>query len=317
MSNKILLLDGDQAHARSLARVLRSAGPQVKVEILPGLSEISPEHSWDMLLANYDFLCSMGDENLMEALSSLKARGQLIIYSAPLAKNRDKLISLLGKLELTNFLARNVEVDAEDLLITVQKIIRKDIFGLAKYFSWGARSIDTKIRSSEDRAEVIAMTADLASKVGVQARLANLFCTVVDELITNAIYDAPVDAEGRHRFAHYHRSQQVTLEPDEEIEISLACDGRRLGVAVADPFGSLSTQKVLEYLTRCFRKGEDQIEKKDGGSGLGLYYTFEALSHFAINISQGRKTEAIGLLDIRGSYKDFALRGKSFNVFVE
>ncbi|RYG65777.1 hypothetical protein EON77_18135 [bacterium] len=98
--------------------------------------------------------------------------------------------------------------------------------------------------------------------------------------------------------------------------MTLCCDGRRLGVAVRDPFGSLRADTVLDYLTRCFRRGPDQIDAKEGGAGLGLYFTFEALSHFVINVSPGRATEMIGLLDVSGTFKDFARRGKSFNMFV-
>ena len=36
-----------------------------------------------------------------------------------------------------------------------------------------------------------------------------------------------------------------------------------------------------------------------------------------INLKPGRATEILGLIDVRGTYKDFATRGKSFNVFVD
>src|SRR5262249_2208896 len=151
---------------------------------------------------------------------------------------------------------------------------------------------------------------EFAGQTGIQSRLVELFCVVAEELITNALYDAPVDAARRHRFAHLPRTEAVALGKDEGISVSLCCDGRRLGIAVADPFGSLTPSKVLEYLSKCFQRGERQVDRKEGGAGLGLYYTLESLSHFIINIQPGRRTETIGLLDIRVSYKDFVTQNK-------
>jgi signal transduction histidine kinase len=94
-------------------------------------------------------------------------------------------------------------------------------------------------------------------------------------------------------------------------------DGKRLALSVQDPFGSLDAAKVIDYLTKCFRRGDDQIDQKEGGAGLGLYLMYESLSHFVVNIHAGRRTELIGVVDITGSYREFARRSKSFNVFLE
>ena len=51
------------------------------------------------------------------------------------------------------------------------------------------------------------------------------------------------------------------------------------------------------------------------GHPIGLYVCFESLSHFVINLSAGKRTEVIGLIDVRGTYLDYVSEGKSFNVF--
>ena len=312
MEANILLVDGEPTHARSIARTLRAAG--ACVETTTSLDDESNQENKNLILLNYDFV-STYDSTLLEKIKKIKKK--IVFYSAPLSIERNKLVFLLENLGLTNFLARNLEVDSEDLLTTVQKIIRKDIFGIEKYFSWGTQKITFKTNTSENKNEIISAAAELAQKVGLQNRLTNLFCTVVDEFFTNALYNAPVDNKGQYRFSHFSRTQEVELDNHEFVDIVLACDSRRIGVSITDPFGSLSEAKTLEYLAKCFRKGEDQIDKKEGGAGLGLYSTFESLSHFIINLQHNKKTEMIGLLDIRGSHKDFVSKGKSFNIFVE
>jgi hypothetical protein len=98
--------------------------------------------------------------------------------------------------------------------------------------------------------------------------------------------------------------------------LSLMSGGSRIGLAVRDPFGSLKVGTITRYLGKCFRGGDDQVDTKEGGAGLGLYWVFEALSHFVVNVQVGVSTETMGLLDVKGRYRDFVRRGKSFNVFV-
>ena len=117
-------------------------------------------------------------------------------------------------------------------------------------------------------------------------------------------------------FAHVPRNVHVELYGGEEIDVKLCCDGQKLGVSVTDPFGSLTEERVLGYLAKSFRKGPDQVDKKPGGAGLGLYYVFDALSHFVINIEAGKRTEMIGLIELTTTFRDYALRAKSFNIFV-
>jgi hypothetical protein len=310
---RILLVDPDEAHACGVARLLRSVVSHVEVRPTVGAG---PElATWDLLVLNYDTVAREDRERVFRPLAEHRKRGRLLVYTAH--RHRDELLVLFGTLGLTNLLARNTEVDPEELVATVQKALRRDIFGVEKYFAEGSQTASLTVRSSSQKDEVLAAVRGFAEQAGAQTRFVEQLCTVADELVTNAVYDAPVDHEGRARFTHLHRLEEVTLDPGEEAVATLATDGRRLGISVADPFGSLSGEKVLDYLSKCFRKGSDQIDKKAGGAGLGLYYIFEGVSHFVVNVAPRRRTEVIGLLDVRGKYRDFAARGKSFNVFID
>jgi hypothetical protein len=79
----------------------------------------------------------------------------------------------------------------------------------------------------------------------------------------------------------------------------------------------MTKEQSLQYLVRCLRHEDDTPGSDKGGAGLGLYMTFDCLNHLVLNIAAGVKTEVIGLIDIRGSYRDFVNRGKSFNIFLD
>ena len=239
---------------------------------------------------------------------------RLLLFSA--GRLRDDIVKLAGSHTLTNVVARNNdEVDTEALIVTIRKLLERDIFGLEKYFIWGVRPVVKTLASSAEKDPTLRAVEEYAQALGVQSRFIAQLCSVADEFITNAIYNAPRDAEGRALYAERSRTEPVHLKPSELVEVRFCCDGHRIGISVADPFGSLSTETLLDYLAKCTRRGEDQVDQKPGGAGLGFYYVFESLSHFVVNISAGKKTEMIGIIDVSGSYKDFSLKTKSFNIF--
>ena len=201
-------------------------------------------------------------------------------------------------------------------MVTVRKLIGHDIFGIEKYFPARMESKVITVSRSSQKRQLVEVAHRFAAELGVSARFVDLFCTATEEMVTNAIYNAPVDAQGANRYLHYSRQDEVVLAEEEQVEVKLACDGAGLGISVADPFGSLTKERLLGYLAKCLRRGPDQVDTKKGGAGVGLYFLFQSLSQFIVNISPGKRTEMIGILDISGSYKNFATQGRSFNLFV-
>ncbi|MCA9580586.1 MAG: hypothetical protein KC416_02250 [Myxococcales bacterium] len=306
---RIALLDANRLDANGICRVLRSAVKHV--DQVQTLAEIAGET--DLVVADYESFKAAAGGNLTEAVRRLPAR--LLTYSNNYI--REDLAALFAMRGLTNLLAKAPGVDGAELLVTTQKILQDDIFGIDKYFPWGTPTKRIVVRRSSERQAALDEAAEFASTVKVASRLLDVFLTVTDELLTNAIFNAPVDETGKARYSHLHRTAEVELTEEEAVVLDLATDGRRLGIGVADQFGSLQADKVLDYLAKCFRKGEDQVDVKEGGAGLGLYYAFEALSQFTVNIEPGKRTEVIGLIDVSGSYRDYVARAKSFNIFVK
>lgn len=307
-----LLVDADKGHARAVARVLRSVLP--RLEIVERLEEASDVRPYDFVLVNRDGLGPQEGAEVVQRFAVEQDRGRLAIFSAE--RQPEALAVLFGELGARNVLGRHEELNGVELLVTAQKMLRADIFGIEKYFPWGASRVSFVVDHSEGRDRIREQGRALAESLCIQSRLVELFCTVVDELMTNALYNAPVDERGEERFAHLRRGEPVALDQGESVEVVLCSDGRTLGCAVSDPFGSLGPSTIVDYLGRCFRRGADQISQRSGGAGLGLFTVYEACSQLVVNIAAGRRTEVIGLIDIRGRFRDFAERPKSLNVFV-
>jgi len=89
--------------------------------------------------------------------------------------------------------------------------------------------------------------------------------TIVDELVTNAIYNAPRDDAGRAKYAKMSRRDPVTLEDEEVGCLEFACDGDYIAISQVDPFGALTQDTIVTYLNRCLVKSDEQISESSAG----------------------------------------------------
>lgn len=322
---RILLLDAERKSRRLRAKALAATGcAVVAVETLAEADAALARRDIDLVVADLDPPAELGiDRDAHEAflvevsqrrLDSSQDRPRILL----LADRRQK--SELGELFrlpfLTNLIAKSHPLTLDELIITVGKIVRHDIFGIDKYLCYGVQPVRHEVTSSRQKDTLLEAVSAYADGLDISRRLVNEAKAVADELIMNAIYNAPVRADGSRPYAERARTEPVDLRDDEHAWFTYACDGRQLVIAMRDRFGSLTADTVRDYLRRCFAMGSDQIEAKQGGAGMGLYFIVEKLNKIIINISAGRGTEIIGVIDISGSYRDYAEKYKSFHIFV-
>ena len=240
-------------------------------------------------------------------------------------RQEERLIQLLSSVEARNLIATHERsqgeapiLDEHELMVTCHKLIRHDLFGIDKYLSFvGARVHGAAITRADDRDVLVERLSVFARSLEVGAELEQRIANITDELITNAVYNAPRGADGKPKYAHLDRRQKVILEPSEHALLQWGCDGRYLAVSATDRFGSLRGETVASYLTKCFRRGDDQIDTKAGGAGLGLYMAFNSVTQLVVNVQVGVRTEVIALFYIRSESRGFRRSGRSLNVFID
>lgn len=224
-----------------------------------------------------------------------------------------QLVHALSSAHATQVLGKTLNLET-DLPVTVHKLVGRPADGLEHYLGPERARHTFSVRSSDAREQALTAASAFFQPFELNPRLRDLSAVVLDELLSNALYNAPTDETGARRYAHLHREEQVELD-GAPVQVELAISRRRLGVSVTDRFGSLSRATVLAALERCARRGVDQIERKNGGAGLGLYFVLESVSHLVVNLRPGRSTEMIGLIDIDAGYREFRRRPKSLTLF--
>ena len=327
---RVALVCSDHARFGPLMRSFRRTIDCL--EIIDSFAAVGDPADWSLVAVHHDDLSARDLRRIVEGFTApgtpwptaratgsgappqIERRPPTLLLLARELNHRD-LATLFGAHVLTNLVCDGpTGPDLSDLLVTLRKLRGASPFGLHQYFTWGIEPAGLTLRRSAERGEAIAAIDDLAREHGVPDRLRALIRNVADEFLSNALYNAPIDPGGTRRFAHRPRTEPVSLEPGEGIEVAYCCDGRRFGLSTRDPFGSLTPGVIQDTLARAFRGGPDQIQQT-AGAGLGFFQMFDSMSHVVANLSPGVATEMIGMIDVSGGYRRFVRAGKSFNIF--
>lgn len=143
------------------------------------------------------------------------------------------------------------------------------------------------ISSSNSRYEVIPAIAaglKLKHKRGLRERVES----VLEELITNAIYHAYTRKDGDEK---YERKNVIQLEKSEVIKIKYFGNRQGYFISVKDCGGSMEFSDLEKSFGRCYGSGSySQIDSKESGAGLGMYLIFEAVTHVKVVCKRGVST---------------------------
>lgn len=308
-SSRVLLVEGG---AKELA-VARMAlgGTGVHLDIAPdrdaGLRMLA-ERAYDIVCTSLEFI-----DLTRVAHECRQTTKTVLVTSAPGAE----VVAKIGQYpHLSNIVARS-DTDrtftVKNILTTVTKLITGDIFGAEKFLSWGvevsSRTITTSIGRQESVEEVRRYFGDL----GVSSHLLSRIALVTEELMTNAIFDAPLDGDGAPKYNFRPRNLGVILEPHEYATLRFATDGILAAVSVEDPFGALARSTIIEYLDRCYKGNFKAPDERKSGGGIGTFQMMEAADLVVYNIRPKRRTEVIALFALGSESR--TRTGKSFHFF--
>lgn len=226
------------------------------------------------------------------------------------ADARAQVPAILGLGAVTNLLVHPMPVLGEELTVTAHKLIRGDLFGADKYLLWGTALREHTLKRSSERHDVVARLADAVRARGQSARVASMAMLVADELLSNAVHNAPVDSAGGHYRKDLPREGDLELDGRHAVRLRWGCDARYLAIEVTDLFGSLDRDTILMALA------QSDVRASGGGAGMGIPLAYRSCDHLVFNLSPGKRTEIVALIDVRYPPAERASLS-SYNVFVE
>jgi hypothetical protein len=289
-SRRVLAISHNLETLRRLVASLERAGADVDAvrapESLP--TETIPHR------CVFAALGEQGEEELGRLLPRLRERAHLSVVV-----DKAKLQDLTAYLrdDRVNHVIVGDEID-RGVFVTAQKLLTGDIFGIEKYLPEGTPVHYVRLRDFAGRRQAIDTVVEYAAEVGMRRQVRNAIGQVCEELLMNALYDAPVDAEGRPIFAEVDPHERTKTRSPKPVSIRYAATEDQFAIAVRDRFGRLAKNTILAYIEKCL-VSPTQIDRKTYGAGLGLYLVASAAAGYIVNVAYGIATEVVCTFDKR------------------
>lgn len=315
-----IVLDKNRATGKRLARVLTSAGYQAKT-----LEEDSPAALWSMISGSPEITSwllaadSAASQTLYTVLNRNEARRHCrgVIYcglsgaqtgqvppppsgaAAPGPADDMDVATLCEQNGVIALLNGRQSRDFDLYLLGVANYLRgQPLLPLQGFLLWGAAAYSTQISNVAGRDAAEARLVKLCTEqLGVSSRIANSVGEVIHELLTNAMYDAPVDAQGRAIYAH-DRTAPIQLNNEDRVTFRYGTDGTRLVVETSDRFGRLRRGDFVRSLRRA---AAGQVNRSAGGAGIGLSMIYRTASVLQVDVEPGQRTRVTTVFDLDGA----------------
>jgi hypothetical protein len=291
LARRIIAVSPDKAFGKQLAIALRVAGGAVDLH-----------HDLD----------SLGHGDLQAALCVLHCDGELggaARAVLPRLAGDCEAIVVVPRLQLGTVvdvmqLSTRVvgimiadDFDARTLSAMAMRALTGDVFGLEKLVMWGVQIHSQLVGDFHEKSLCMSQISEFAELVGVPRRYRESIEQCVDEMLMNALYDAPVDEHGKPIFVDIPTKTRISLRTEQVVVVQYAYDGRQFAVSVRDAFGSLARDTVLRVLHKCLH-GDQPVDHRVGGAGVGLYLMASSSTSVHFHLASGVATEVVCTFDL-------------------
>lgn len=227
----------------------------------------------------------------------------ILLLSGP--RERVELAGLVEVPTVAAVIARDTTERDSELELALG-ILRGGLrFGLAGLIGATPGLLSRDLVASHDRDGLIDELEAHLTVNGVRPRMARLACDAVEELVTNAIYDAPTDERGERIYVATDRRESIILAESARPRLDVAVVGTRVVALMSDPHGSLDVLTVRRYLAQGLR---GDVSDKPGGAGLGLARIYGLVDRLVVQIEPRRRTEIAFMLETGAVKRDPAQR---------
>ena len=304
--SRILILERNKLILRKVARILMCTG----VEVIPTEDPAELNRYLDGTPA---ILCA--DSVDIATVMGVLQNNPTIRAVCWTATKTDTLLPFADREpRLGHFLGRNKDDPPREweLLWVMRRLLSGEAPGLASLLAWGYTGFKESIRTSQQRDACVEGVVRFCEKLNVPGRVREMFGELAHELLMNAMFDAPVDASGRHKYAA-DRKAQINLEPQEAATIRCASDGMRMVLSVTDPFGGLPRSSIFAGIARGLKGGE--MDTSHGGAGLGMLYIYRSSAISIFDVVPGRMTQVTGVYELDTNQREFRNLPRSLHYF--
>ncbi|MCA9676657.1 MAG: hypothetical protein KC464_16610 [Myxococcales bacterium] len=200
----------------------------------------------------------------------------------------------------------------ELMLILKRLVDGTQVPPIGAYLDWGFQGYQEKVGTTAGRDASVAHIQAFINRLQVPKRIAEMFGELAHEMLMNAMYDAPADAQGNPKYA-LDRKADISLPDAEQPTLRMATDGSKLVLQLSDPFGRLQRKHVFDGLARGLAQGE--MDTSHGGAGLGMMVCHNSTAAMFFDVAVGHHTEVTAVFELDLNLREFRTQAKSLHFF--
>lgn len=145
----------------------------------------------------------------------------------------------------------------------------------------------------------------LTDQAATSDRIIEIILNGLDEVLMNAIYDAPVDENGNQRLTKIPRNTPIALDEKSQVELYTAYDGECFVFKVVDRFGSVDQLKLLRHIFLGSQDHFFQVNDSIANAGVGIASTFRMGASLMFISKKSVRTEVVVCLKFFSSFREF------------
>ena len=284
--SRILVVDDEPAILQTLRDLFLSRGHEVDTACdgQEGL-DTALAGQYDLVLSDISMPRLSGIE-LLSRLEKVRPEVHRVLLTAHSLE--DYIDQLVGH-NLSCVLTKSVPFPVQEVLVTVESLLSRRIFGMHRHLPAPSIHEGFKVRTHQ---EMVDLCDDLTSRAPERRR--NHLQTILSEVLTNAVYYGSLDMPGDHKETWTH---DFALTEDNAVEVEFAEDGGRMAITVADRGGKLERRTVLHWLKRQMSRDENGLPVGIfDNHGRGFFISRSFSDRLSISIERGRRCEVTLLL---------------------
>lgn len=187
----------------------------------------------------------------------------------------------------------------------VKRELSDKALGLENMLSPKAKIQTIKLTKTSQKQDAVEAIRNYVISAKFKGRLSSVIANAVDELLMNAMFDAPVDEMNKRIYTQTSRNTNINLEGKAAVEMQVGFDENYLAVTVADQFGSLEKASVVTHMMKSYVDEGYKLKLTSAGAGLGLGNVFRSGANFIFSCDQNVRTEVSLFFKRTASFKDF------------
>ena len=193
----------------------------------------------------------------------------------------------------------------------VNSILKNKPMGLSDMIGVYKDNVEVKIQDSSKISETIRETLGAIEFDNCFSQIKDNLSQLINELLYNALFNAPTDDAGEQQFLEQDRKDHVSLDAAKAATLKIYNSEERIFTSVVDYYGSITKEVIDAHISK------NEVSDKAGGAGIGLSLIYNNSHELIFVVEPGIQTEVISVINKYKRFKQNMKHVRSFHFLIK